>query len=293
MNLRELAITSALAVSGVALWSYGSTGLAAGGDFDFRPNPLGLKASPYGAIVALAMQGGIESDWHGSMETGSGSHAATCTTCGHNHGAEGDACHDDHENKSSAGWMERIELAATERTNPSPVTKGHKLYLRRQTEDQLRLAYELDPSNYANYNSYHLFLTEPSVGTRPVLTDKVIELANSTIAYCLKEESDPRPALTAAAAAGNILELMFMHREQQGYTLEQMKQQLHAMDYSLGKHHALTEKWLTSGEFENLSPARQAEMIDRLKFVSKIHDAAVKTVDRLSSPAGGQVSNAP
>lgn len=287
MNLRDIAITSALAISGVALWSYGASRLAAGGEFDYRPNPLGLKTSPYGAIVALAMQGGIESDWHGTME----SDAPACATCGHHHGPEGDACHGDHKAGASDSWIGRIELAATERTNPSPVTKGHQLYLRRQTEDQLRLAYELDPSNYANYNSYHLFLTEPSVGTRRILTDEVIKLSGDTITYCLKEESDPRPALTAAAAAGNILELMFLHRDQ--HTLEEMKQQLHTLDYCLGKHQALTEKWLSSGEFENLSPARQAEMLERLKFVVKVRDAAVQTVARLSSTAGGQAANSP
>jgi hypothetical protein len=287
MNLRDIAITSALAVSGVALWSHGASRLAAGGDFDFRPNPLGLKTSPYGAVVALAMQGGIESDWHGTMEANDD--ATACSACGHKHGAEGDACHSDSKTGAAESWMDRIELAATERTNPSPVTKGHQLYLRRQTEDQLKLAYELDPSNYANYNSYHLFLTEPSVGTRAVLTDKVIDLASSTVSYCLKEESDPRPALTAAAAAGNILELMFLHRDE--HTLEEMRQQLHTLDYSLAKHQQLTEKWLSSGEFQNLSAARQAEMLERLKFVVKVRDAAVKTIARLASPTADQAAN--
>jgi hypothetical protein len=290
MNLRDIAFTSALAVSGVALWSHGASRLAAGGDLDFQPNPLGIKTSPYGAVVALAMQGGIESDWHGTMEADAPA-AAACANCGHRHGPEGDACHADRKNEASGSWLARIESAATERTNPSPVTKGHQLYLRRQTEDQLRLAYELDPSNYANYNSYNLFLTEPSVGTRRVLSGKVIEVANNTISYCLKEESDPRPALTAAAAAGNILELMFLHRED--HTLEQMRQQLHTLDYCLGKHHALTEKWLSSGEFENLSPARQAEMLERLKFVVKVRDAAVQTVARLAAPTTEQAVNSP
>jgi len=289
MNLRDIAITSALAVSGIALWSHGASRLAAGGDFDYRPNPLGLKTSPYGAVVALALQGGIESDWHGTMEADDD--AAACSTCGHNHGAEGDACHSDHKTGTATNWMERVELAATERTNPSPVTKGHQLYLRRQTEDKLRLAYEFDPSNYANYNSYHLFLTEPSVGTHPILTDKVIELANGTIAYCLKEESDPRPALTAAAAAGNVLELMFLHRDE--HTLDEMRQQLHTLDYSLAKNQMLTEKWISSGEFQNLSATRQAEMLERLKFVVKVRDAAVKTIARLASPSANHASNSP
>ena len=107
MNPRDIAITCALAVSGVALWSHGASRLAAGGDFDYRPNPLGLKTSPYGAVVALAMQGGIESDWHGTMET-NGAAATTCTTCGHHHGPEGDACHADQQAEAEAAFS--IEL---------------------------------------------------------------------------------------------------------------------------------------------------------------------------------------
>ncbi|MCW1884455.1 hypothetical protein OKA04_06910 [Luteolibacter flavescens] len=283
MNLRNIAITSTFAVSGVALWSYGAARLAGGGDFDFRPNPLGLKTSPYGQVIALAMQGGIESDWHGTMEVGVPT--AACSACGHHHGPDGDFCHTG-KGGEDRNWIAKVELAATERTNPNPVTKGHQLYLRRQTEDRLRQAYELDPSNYANYNSYHLFLTEPSVGTRPILNDKVIELAQSTIKFSLLEDSDPRPSLTAAAAAGNILELMFLNSDK--HTLQQMKEHLQLLDQSLAKNHELTEKWLASGEFENLSPARQAEMLERLRFVNKIREAAMKTIQRLEASESSQ-----
>jgi hypothetical protein len=81
MNPRALMIPSVLAVAGVALWSYGAQQLAAGGDFDFRPNPLGLKQSPYGQVIALAVQGGIDSDWHG-VESAGEEHV--CADCGHN-----------------------------------------------------------------------------------------------------------------------------------------------------------------------------------------------------------------
>src|SRR5690606_3062135 len=75
------------------------------------------------------------------------------------------------------GWIDRLDQAASERTNPRPRTPAHTFYLRRQAEDKLRIAYELDPSNYANYNSYHLFLTEPQVGTRPTANADVLALA--------------------------------------------------------------------------------------------------------------------
>ena len=89
MNPRTIAINISLAVSGVALWSYGAKRLASEGDFDYRPNPLGLKMSPYGQVIALAVQGGIDSDWHGT-EARTGDHA--CSACGHDHGAEENSC---------------------------------------------------------------------------------------------------------------------------------------------------------------------------------------------------------
>lgn len=280
MRLRNITITSALALSGVLAWSYGAVQLAEGGSFDYRPNPLGLKESPYGEVIALAVQGGIDSDWHG-LETESAGHA--CPTCGHDHGADG-KCPEDEAKKEaeSRTLLGRLEEAVTERTNERPATAGHKFYLRRQVEDRLKMAYELDPSNYANYNSYHLFLTEPSVGTRPVLTKEVIDLANRTIQYCMEEESDPRHALTAASAVGNVLELMFIHHED--YPVDQMRTQLGLLDYTLAKHHALSDRWKENGDYDRLSEARKIEMSERLDFVTKVREAAEKTIERLSKP---------
>lgn len=286
MNPRNIAINISLAVSGVALWSYGANRLAAGGDFDYRPNPLGLKMSPYGQVIALAVQGGIDSDWHGT-EARTGEHA--CSTCGHHHGGQQSTCVGDKEAKAgNPSFIARIDEAVSERTNPRPATNGHKFYLRRQVEDRLRFAYELDPSNYANYNSYHLFLTEPSVGTRRVLTGRVMSLARLTIDYSLREPSDPRPSLTAASAAGNILELMFLHQE--NHSIASMQEQLQIMNYSLARHRDLTTRWIESGDFQRLSPARQSEMLERLYFVNKVREAADATIRRLSSISPDQAS---
>jgi hypothetical protein len=138
MNLRNIAINISLAVTGVALWSYGANRLASEGDFDYRPNPLGLKMSPYGQVIALAVQGGIDSDWHGT-EARTGDHA--CSACGHDHGTEESSCAS--AKKSAAddkSFIGKIEEAVAERTNPRPATHGHKFYLRRQVEDRLRFS---------------------------------------------------------------------------------------------------------------------------------------------------------
>jgi hypothetical protein len=290
MNSRNIVINISLAVTGVALWSFGASRLAAGGDLDFRPNPLGLKMSPYGQVIALAVQGGIDSDWHGAEARSGGK---VCGTCGHDHSKEsaGQTC-DQSTTPAPVipdqSLVQRLESVVSERTNPRPATSGHKFYLRRQVEDRLRFAFELDPSNYANYNSYHLFLTEPAVGTRRVLTSRVMELARLTISYSLREESDPRPALTAASAAGNILELMFLHRD--NHSLPEMQEQLQVLDFALERHRQLATRWIETGDFQRLSVARQNEMLERLYFVTKVRDAAAATIERLSAAAPDQAS---
>jgi hypothetical protein len=275
MNLRNLATPAALALAGAALWSYGAKELAGSGEFNYLPNPLGLKMSPYGQVIAIAAQGGISSDWHAAESPGRTVKKTACA-CGHDHAKGPHECDED----GSEGLIARLEEAAGERTNARPATDAHKKYLRRQIEDRLRTAYELDPSNYANYNSYHLFLTEPQVGTRPILTDKALSLAQGTIAYCLREENDPRPALTAASASASILELMFLHKRD--HSLEQMQEELDRLNFSLAKHHELADRWLESGEYGRLSQARQYEIQERLEFITKIRNAAVATIERLS-----------
>ncbi len=287
MKLSNIVINSSLVLCGAALWSHGASRLAAGGDFNYRPNPLGLKMSPYGQVIALAMQGGVDADWHGAEQTGNGH---TCSSCGHDHGEDGGSCSSGTEKTAPADrdFIHLIELAATERTNPRPPTPGHKFYLRRQVEDRLRLAFELDPSNYANYNAYHLFLTEPQVGTRPVINDNVLELARMTVEYCLRESNDPRPALTAASASCNILQLMFL--EPGKHSIDAMRHHLQILDYSLGRHHELSAAWLASGDYERLSNARVTEMLERLRFCDKVREASEKTIDRLSSGSPDQAS---
>jgi hypothetical protein len=279
MNLRTTATNTTLALTGAALWAFGAAKLSAGGNFEFRPNPLGVKESPFGQVIALAAQGQIEADWHG-VESGL-TPAKVCPACGKVH-EEGASC------AKSGGFLAKVDEAVSERTNPNPASAGHKLYLRRQIEDRLRLAFELDPSNYTNYNAYHFFLTEPELGTRPTLNDKVLQLAKYTGDYCMQEESDPRPSITAASAAGNILLLMFAHKED--YTLDQMRDQLALMDRAIEKNGALANRWIDSGDFQNLSPARQEEMTERITLNNELRASAEATITRLAT-LSNQVAN--
>lgn len=180
-------------------------------------------------------------------------------------------------------FLDGLGEARIRRTNPKPESKAQAFHVRREVEKKLRFAYQLDPSHYANYNSYHFFLTEPELGTHPELTPGAAQLAQQTIAYCLSRTDDPRPALTAAAATENVLELMFNDQRNPApkFTLAAMKQNLALLDQCIARYHEISRQWEAMGNWSLLSEQRRLECEDRLTFVTNIRRAAESTIQRL------------
>lgn len=289
------AISACLIGSGMFAWAFAGRPLVADADLKVPLNPLGINGSPYGEVFAMAMQGPIDTYFHGGM--GLGVHR-------HEDGKSCDSCEDPSEThtpaKSAApldggfeNFLTSLSRMSEVSTNPKAASDAHKRYLRRQTEDKLRFAYQLDPAHYGNYNALNFFLTEPSVGTRPELTPSAAKLAQDTIQYCLKQEHDPRPALTAAAAATNMMHLMFadLQSEKPKFTTPQMRQSLDVLDHCIARYETLAREWNQTQNWELLSPQRIAECEERYSFICKIRDAAEKTVLRLEGKAQPQASN--
>lgn len=271
----SIVINSCLIGTGLLAWAYAGGPLASDRDIALSPNPLGIKRSPYGEVFAIAMQGGIDQAFHEGV----------IGNCSHQH-LENEAS-DQKKSGAPPSLMARFQNMLTSlsnlptiRTNPKPAGKALRFQLRRQAEDKLRFAYDLDPSNYANYASLHFFLTEPAVGTRPELTDSSLKLAEDTIAYCLKDSSDPRPSLTAAAACTNMLNLMFDdHRKAAPkYTISQMREYLVRLDQCIARYDNISARWTEEKNWDLLSPQRIAECEERSNFIRKIRDAAEKTI---------------
>lgn len=311
-------ISVGLIGSGLVAWSMTARPLVEDPDLDVPLNAMGINRSPYGEVFAMAMQSPINSYFHAAM--GEQHHHAPgeactdeCTTsknkpaeeeehvhdehCDHGHDHDHDHGHDHsadegHEKHLSIhdrllGLIQSMDEASVLRTNPKPASDALKLHHRRVTEDKLRFAYEMDPSHYGNYNSLHFFLTEPQMGTRPQITPAVIKLAKDTIDYCLKQENDPRPALTAAAACTNILDLMFLDHNNKSstFTLEQMRQGLVLLDHCLNRYDMIAKQWDESKNWELLSPMRVNECETRYRFITKIRQTAAVTIERLEKEA--------
>ncbi len=301
---------------GAIAWGFAGQPLVADRDLKIPLNPLGINGSPYGEVLAMAMQGpigqyadigvsgrqhnhakGEECDSCDDHDPHHDHDGATCTDDEHDHNHEAEKPAKSTAPKSLAKRFESLLVGFGElpevRTNPNAAGESLKLYLRRQAEDKLRFAYQLDPAHYGNYNVLHFFLTESAVSTRPILTPAAIKLANDTIQYCLKQQDDPRPALTAAAAATNILQLMFAEHnkgDSSANSIAQMRQCLEVTNLSLARYDAIAAEWDANGNWTRLSVQRFEECQERRHFVGKIRDACEETIIRYESEVQHQVN---
>lgn len=283
---------------GVLAWAYAGRPLVADQDLKVPLNPMGINGSPYGEVLAMAMQGPIDTYSDMGMN-GQGHQHGESDEHEHHDDVDKTGTHEDAKQPASIGKrFEKFiaELSETPeiRTNPYSAGKALKLYLRRQAEDKLRFAYQLDPSHYGNYTILHFFLTEPAVGTRPQLTPSAAKLAQDTIEYCLKQEHDPRPALTAAAAATNLIHLMFadLHTgEKPKFTTAQMRQCLDVLNFCIARYDQLAKEWDETKNWDLLSQMRIEECQERIRFVSKIRNDATQTILRLEGKPQEQASN--
>ncbi|MFD2157426.1 hypothetical protein ACFSW8_00770 [Rubritalea tangerina] len=178
-------------------------------------NPLGLKNSPYGAIVGLALQDPVDQIHHGGRDH---SHMD-----GHHHDEHGNHISPPH---GSTGHSDGMHTGGLEEAQPwpmrakrymvgmeskirqdnNPYGRGRAVldYEDKKVRDLTLLAYEMDPTNYANYNNLtYFYLTSPMIaGDRK---EAMYALAERTIHECSKDYTNPEKALTAASAAENVM----------------------------------------------------------------------------------------
>lgn len=134
-------------------------------------------------------------------------------------------------------YIKRLEAYTHRKTDGYVLTPAHKKYIQGVIEDKLRFAYELDPSNYTNYEGYYLYLTTSNLGRSGADYEAAIALAKRTLDYCKREEVDPFVLLTGAAAAHDIGYCMSVNPEL--YTMADVTQSLSDYKYCLKKYESL------------------------------------------------------
>jgi hypothetical protein len=276
------AISACLIGIGVFAWAFAGRGLIANPELRIPLNPLGINGSPYGEVFAMAMQGPVDTNFNGAM----GFQPNYSAVISEKKSPAAGAVKPPVSLEGRLRWLlESFDKVAGARTNPKAANSALRYYLRRQVEDKLRFAYHLDPAHYGNFTSLYFFLTQPSLGTRKELTPSATKLAEDTIRYCLKQEHDPRPALTAAAALTDILELMFtdFRTGSTRFSITQMREKLEMLDVCLARYSVISQQWDLTKNWDLLSPMRQYECEERSKFIRKMRDTALNTITRIET----------
>ena len=265
-------------------------------ELDVPLNPFGLKRSPYGEIFAMALQGPINKDFQYGM-TGATDEESALIGKEREKNKPGnllivvpDPEAQEARPPQPQGMLDRMNamieemrIGHVERTNVLPASDMLKFHLRRKAEDKLRLAYDLDPSHYANYTALHFFLIE-GITTRPELKEGAEQLARDTIDYCLAIDYDPRPALTAAAACTHILHIMFNAERLKldtQYSPDEMDAVIEELDHCIATYEQIAAEWDKTGNWQRISRARFEACQERIHFIVNMRNAAVKTVQRI------------
>lgn len=309
----KIAVCCTLAV-GAGLWGSMAQKFDAEDSLSYEPNVACVKGSPYGKVLALAVQGPIDFYWHSGMthtdaetlnaldsgraEGCSAGCTDGCDDHGHSHdhaGHDHDHGHDHSDHGEDCGCPAHTEKAkvvvsrgdqkpfhqrakqqvremaafAHRKTDNRPLTPAHRKYLQSVTEDKLRLAYELDPSNYTNYGNYHLFISTTTYGKADADDDQALILARRTLEFCKKDSMDPTSWLTASSAAYNIV--YHIGRYHKKYTIPEAKASLAEFDFCIRNFEKLSKNALEEGRV--VSEARLKEMQTRARYLGKLREA--------------------
>ncbi len=299
-------------VLGAGLWGGMAQKFDADDQLSYKPNVACMKGSPYGKILALAMQGPIDFYWHKGkthedeaiLKKEGHQHDAGCAEgcddhAGHDHGQadhneHGENCgcdaHDENQQSVVEGkhdpfrtrakqQIKKMAAAAHRKTNGQALSPVHQKYLEGVTEDKLRLAYELDPSNYTNYGNYHLFIATTTYGRSNADDDAALKLAMRTLEFCKKDRSDPASWVTAASAAYNVICHIGNYHEQ--YTVPEAKESLAEFDFCIREYVRLRHDALRHDRI--VSEKRLTEMETRAKYLTKLRQAQGVYMKRVMS----------
>lgn len=281
----QKSIIATTLVVGAGLWVATAKSLELSTKLDYTPNVLTIKGSPYGKVLALAMQGPIDSYWHYGqthehvdiLNAEDGSEA-------HDHGHDHDHSHDhDNYNSESEKLSEEASLVWNVRakekirkmsaytyrvTNRMGKSKAHVDYLKGATEDKIKFAYDLDSTNYANYNNYHLFLTITDFGSSPADSEKAYDMSVSTLMLCKSDNYDPNVWITAASAAYNII--FYMGENPDKFARVELDSALFELDNCLKR---FIELYNDAIDRNVISSARINELASYYQSVAKLRES--------------------
>lgn len=165
-----------------------------------------------------------------------------------------------------------MSLSKLERTNPYSLSKAHRDEIARDVNRLLLRSFNMDPSHYGAYNSYHLFLTIHDFGGTDATRKQAKRAAEFAIRLVQTEREDPEPWLTAASAAMNLYQLESEYYITKGKPIpaESLRGHRDMVTYCLHQFRTLYLASEESGAWADLSIERQKEIASRFQFITRL-----------------------
>ena len=303
-------------------------------------DPFTLRQSGYGTMLARLGQKNLEQAWHlgmvaselsqkmGGKDEGHGEDGKGEVHDeegeGHDEG-EGDGAnlnefkhdhdHDhDHEKKQlnefGGGWLEFLVLLDAERykrTSWIPMSEEQKKVIAEEIEGLLRKCYEMDPTDYAAYDTYFHFLVYHPLRSTAEDRQLAYKLSEHSIQVVFRKKLDPMPWLTASIATINQF---FLHQENlrrdsgnenANLPTDTLALYKDRMNYTLGHFGKLRDQAIADGRWSKVPQERITEAEDRAlsclkmtaQFDAMIKRAAVPKNESPSPPGKQTESEAP
>ncbi len=167
--------------------------------------------------------------------------------------------------------IQDLRAVQNTRHNPYANSKAHKYFIRREVEKKLMLTYRMDPTNYASYGAYFLFLSESSLSDREESVRQAMRLSQTTVQYCLRDQDSDSALLTGAAAAHDVGQLLIRSGENEA--LAQAGQYLQVSEEFLNGFEQVALQMAFDGSWEKFSGYRRDEMADRARLLRKLVEA--------------------
>jgi hypothetical protein len=297
-------LSSGILGLGIAAWAGMSCVLRSDGFLEFEPNILTLKGIPFGRTVAVAMRGPVDVYWNAGESHAHGGHdcsGSDCAHAGHGGGGQQDLLNstrsmaemelvlppEDSLRGKALGRIDDWKAAYYTRTNPFGSSKVHRTFIMGETEKKLRLSYEMDPSNFAAYGSYFLFLSEAlstfkQEGEEEVVQQQAVaaalELSRHTVRYCLALGDEPSALLTAAAAAHDYLQTRYTAGG--SGTMPEIIQFLQIQHQCLEGFSKVRGEMVAKGTWERLPAVRREEMDVQNYLLGKLLEGNMQMIQR-------------
>jgi hypothetical protein len=251
-------------------------------------NPLGLRRSAYGSLMARLMKDSMHNYWHaGRMESPAAHNAAGAAggpahdpAHAHNHdpnhknppegaASENASGHFESRLEQVSEWVSLLEEHRTTPTSRLNLSPAHRRYLEGTANWHLKLAYRLDPGDAALYEILHF--TAMSRAPSAEAAQRVAEsLAASTIAHALSPQGGLSSALTGAGAAINLLNNELQTGGGIAVTREEMLRHWELLTKCLARYWQLRAEAGAEGWWEAIPPTRQKEIGAYAALVQRI-----------------------